>query len=168
MRRTVTDKTVAHELVFDILEEQTGNLTQHHFAKDGPYRAVMAELTKFARLASNIALSRSVCRPNLHDPNWKEDWVNTTSDVMSQNGLQCLIYEECWRIKKRFPRKIRYSNDWIEFSLLKIARYSGAVSRLIVIGLNPNLLKMNYVEWLDHAAQLGQAFEDAGVTVITL
>lgn len=100
--KDVIDAALVHELVREVIEEQTGNLTQRHFEVCDLNRAVSDVLSRFARRAAEMSLKGPMTPPNLSDPNWQQDFANAAVKTMRDHDVEVLVNE----IKRDVKRKL--------------------------------------------------------------
>lgn len=165
--KDVIDAALVHELVREVIEEQTGNLTQRHFEVCDLNRAVSDVLSRFARRAAEMSLKGPMTSPNLSDPNWQQDFANAAVKTMRDHDVEVLVNEIKREIRVGFPDTVGDRAD-IRYSYLKIASYVGQVSRMIWHGLDPSLLSMSEEEAAKHQLKLLDMARKAGVPTVVV
>lgn len=136
MRRgTVTDKTVRHRIVADAIDCQTRNLTQDF---ERTNRAVRAFLETFARKVAHMSINGPVARPDL-SADWKGEFANTACDAVITRGSDWMMYYTRYEMTCRFPNAV-VMHSMARVSFLKIANCACQVARMILLGLDPELL----------------------------
>jgi hypothetical protein len=166
--RTITDKTIAHPLLADVLLEQTTNLTQGPYDKNGANKHVYAMLEKVARRAVQCALlKQSVDRPNIMDPEWHHDFANAVERAMIDAGFDQDVVGYVEWFRGTMPKVIgsRAETKWCYY---KIATYAGQCATMLLYGLDPALLTMSHEEAMEAQMKLLQIASDAGTPILVV
>ncbi len=159
----VIDAALAHELVREEIEDQTGNMLQRHVQKRDLRRAVSGELTAFAREAAEMILKDEVPPPNFSDPDWKQDFANQVGkSAVKDQAFEALIRQTIARVRRRLPMGVRDQADR-RWSYFKITDCVGQVSRMIRLGLPPELLVLSEEESRKELLKLRDMARKAGV-----
>jgi hypothetical protein len=139
-KRTLSVRTLNNQHVVDVLDEQTGNLTQHHSTKRGAYRQIHAILSEVGKDAIRCLFSGGgPCRPDFDIPDWRQNFANEVEEHMIKGGFKSLIPTYIEEIMKKFPKAVggRAESEWC---YCKIAYYCGQVASMITYKLDPELL----------------------------
>lgn len=165
-KRSVTDKTIAHKLVYETIDEQVGNLTQRHSEKGGCYRDVAAVLISFAREAARLSMSGRLTPPDFSNWEWKENFAGEAIESMEKQGIKIMIDEMAIRMRTKFPRVISRHNNR-KWAYYKIALHSGQVARMILFNLDPEYLRMSESEAYDSQMELLRYAKSKGVPAVS-
>lgn len=165
--RTLTEKTLSNRHVVDVLNEQTGNLTQRHFDKTGPYRKVYGMLSQVARRAIQCALSKPVAKPDLTRRNWRRIFANAVVKVMTNAGFKSDVEGYIKQFQQTLPKVIG-SRAKIGWSYFKIATYAGQCATMLLHGLDPDLLTASDEEIVEEQMHLIDIAEQHNVPTIVV
>lgn len=165
--KDVIDAALAHELVRDVIDDQTGNMTQRHFQKCGLNRAVSRVLTAFAREAAELILKDGAPTPDFSDPDWKQNFADQVGKSAAKDpAFEALISRTIAQVRRCLPRgaKDHATNRW---SYFEITDGIGQVARMIRLGLDPKLLVLSDEEARKQLLKLRDKARKAKVPTIT-
>lgn len=164
--RTITDKALSHRLVVDVLEEQTGNMTQIRDMKKGVNIHVYEMLSKVARRAIQCSLAtQSVERPNLNDADWQHTFANQTERAMLAAGFDADIRKYANWFEKTMPKAIG-GRASIDYMYMKIATYAGQCANMLLHRLDPELLTQSYEEAMEQLLELASSIDNSIIIVL--
>lgn len=164
--RTITDRALAHELVKDVLSEQTGNMTQIRDMKMGANPKVYQMLSQVARRAVQCSLAtQSVEKPDLRDPDWQQTFANQTERAMLDAGFDADIRKYANWFEKTMPKAIG-GRASVEYMYMKVATYAGQCANMLLHRLDPELLTMSYEEAMEQLLQLAASVDNSIIIVL--
>jgi hypothetical protein len=138
--RTVTEKM----LCFGPMQRAIDNAAMNMVgigSKARRRRGIATLLTEYSKSVAAMAMKQPVFPPELQG-DWKRRWANECADLILAAGLNELIEKTIVDIRKRFPRAVQLEDGLLKYGLYKLGSYAAQVSRLLLCGIDPELLRM--------------------------
>lgn len=166
--KTIIDKALTHEIVTNVIEEQSANMTQS--SVPAAMKAMGSELAPFARQAAQAVLCGSVSAPDLSAADWKRDFANAVEKAMMDADIEALIgaFHAKALATGLLAESLHDSPSFVVFSFFKVAQRIGQVSWMIRHGLDPELLRMSEEEADAHLTKIAAAVRETGATMAVL
>lgn len=166
--RTLTDRTLANRHVADVLDEQTGNLTQNHFRKDGAYKRVHGMLEQVARRAIQCALAKQpVSKPDLTKRNWRGNFATAVERAMIDAGFESDVEGYVQQFLQTLPKVVGHRAK-TKYCYFKIASYAGQCATMLIHRLDPDLLSMPDDEAMETLLHVADIAIQAGVPTMII